>query len=370
MSRSPRLFDSSKRSILECMKTDDDNIRQAQGYLAENAALRFAVGAADDAVLEPHSLGAGEHNLNYWFCEPASGSKYVLRVNVLPQPFHDNQVAYEFAALKALAPSGCTPLPVFLDDSPAALGKGVIVETFCEGDTLDFDRLQPGDLECAARLMANVHAVPVAADCPLYKPHDPLRALYDECLQRFRVYRASAYEDGRITRWVEKIIAIIERRLNESTCPATDCQHIINTETLPSHFILPCKGAGRTASIGAFIDWERPIIGEVAQDVAYFVSPTSTFWDSDWLCPASMAEQVVDDYWRAVDGRFDRGNFNERFRLYRAMTVLRSTTWCCRALIRYNQDDAYKTDRTVKKLPVYLSDDFFNRLYEECFVGM
>jgi len=368
VSRSPCFWFIDKRSILGCMKADIDIIRQAREYLAENAALRQAVGAADGVVLEPRSLGAGEHNLNYWFSEPASGSKYVLRVNVLPQPFHDNQVAYEFAALEALASSGCTPLPVFLDDSPAALGEGVIVETFCEGDMLDFDHLQPGDLECAARLMADVHAVPVAADCPLFKPRDPLRALYDECLQRFRLYRASAFEDERLTQWVEKFIAVIERWLGMSTYPATDCQHIINTETLPSHFILPRKGADHTVGVGAFIDWERPIVGEVAQDVAYFVSPTSTFWDSDWLCPANMAEQVVDDYWRAVDGRFDRGNFDERFQLYRAMTVLRSTTWCCRALIRYNQEGAYKTGRTVEKLPVYLSDDFLARLYEECFI--
>lgn len=326
-------------------------------YLRDNAALRAAVGVAPGEVLEACPLGSGEHNLNYQF--EAGGRKFVLRVNVAPQPFHENQVAYEFAALQALAPSGCTPLPVYLDDSPAALGKGVIVESFCEGRALDFDNLQPGDLDCAVRLMADVHAVPVAAGCPLHRPVDSLRGLFEECLARFEIYRASAFEDARITKWAERFIKAAERALAASRQPA-DGNRIVNTETLPSHFLIAEGG-------GAFVDWERPIIGEVAQDVAYFVSPTTTFWDSDFLFPSSQVDALVEDYWRAVDGRFERGSFDDRFRAWRMMTALRSTTWCCRALVDYSRPDAHKTQRTIEKLPIYLSDDFMNLVADECF---
>jgi len=424
----------------------DDGIREATRYLRENAALRQAVGAAPDAVLSPRYLGVGEHNLNYRFTEPASGRAYVLRVNVASQPFHDNQVAYEFAALRALEPSGCTPRPVYLDDSPNALGKGVLVETFCEGRELDFDHLSPGDLGGAMQLMAEVHAVPVGSDCPLYRPADPARELYEECLARFRVYRASAFEEARLTAWVERFIARTDALLSATACPAADCSHIINTEPLPSHFLLPpsadgledagasaarpaasgatrpedggaarpaagdgarpaagdgahhatggdahpaigggarpvAGGAARSAThpaagdearsalrpAGAFIDWERPLVGEVAQDVAYFVAPTTTFWDSDWRCPPDTAAELVEAYWRAVDGRFNRGAFNERFPLYRALTALRSTTWCCRALVQYSKEGAHKTPKTASKLPAYLSDDFLAQLADECF---
>ena len=332
-------------------------MNEAREYLCDNAALRAAVGAAGGEVLEPHLLGLGEHNLNYWF--EVGGRKFVLRVNVAPQPFHENQVAYEFAALQSLAPSGCTPMPIYLDDSPSALGEGVIVESFCEGRTLDFDRLQPGDLDCAIRLMADVHAVPVTADCPLHRPSDPLRELFEECLERYEVYRTSAFEDARITKWAERFIKEAERAL-DTPCRPEDCNHIVNTETLPSHFLIAEGG-------GAFVDWERPIIGEVAQDVAYFVSPTTTFWDSDFLFPASQVDALVEEYWRAVDGRFERGAFDERFSAWRKMTALRSTTWCCRALVNYSRPDAHRTQRTIEKLPVYLSDDFMHLITEECF---
>ena len=353
--------------------------------MRDNAALREAVDAGAGAVLEPCWLGEGEHNLNYRFQVPG-GRAFVLRVNVAPQPFHANQVAYEFAALTALEPSGCTPEPVYLDDSPAAPGKGALVESFCKGRELDFDNLRPGDLSCAARLMADVHAVAVAADCPLHRPADPLRELFEECLQRYEVYRASAFEEPRVTKWAERFIAAAERAVR-TPCSSADCSHIVNTETLPSHFLIAGSAAmseapvGRVAGIGApaaggeahagqggaLIDWERPIIGEVAQDVAYFTSPTTTFWDSDYLFPGSDVGAFVEEYWRAVGGRFARGGFDGRFLAWRAMTALRSVTWCCRALVQYRLPGAHKTEKTAAKLPVYLSDDFMSLLAEECF---
>ena len=407
----------------------DDNERMAREYLHANASLRAAVGADEGDVLEPHYLGVGEHNLNYWFVVPATGEKHVLRINVATQPFHENQVAYEYGALKALEPSGCTPRAMYLDDSADAPAKGALVIEFCDGEELDFDALRPGDLRCAAQLMADIHAVPVTADCPVFRPKDPLRNLFDECLERFRVYRASAFEDARITKWVESFIAAAEPA-TRMACDLADCTHIINTETLPSHFLIPAAAAAEAATApdavaapdvpevrktavmptataaagaldagvvpgkvaasgvpkagsgrfcahpGSFVDWERPIIGEVAQDVAYFVSPTTTFWDSDYLFPADEVGDFVEDYWRAVDGRFARGNFDERFKAFRMMTALRSATWFCKALLTYGKDgrgtaassdSSHTTSKTARKFATYLSDDFMHMLAVECF---
>lgn len=416
------------------MTRSDSDLATAAAYLRNNVALRRALGVADGEELVPHFLGTGEHNRNFRFSSASTGKSYVLRINVAPQPFHKNQVAYEFAALQALAPSGRAPQPLYLDDSPTAPGKGALVISFCEGKELNFDALRPGDLARAAQLMADVHAVPVPADTPLHRPHDPLRSLFDECLQRFELYRVSAFEDARITRWAERFIAAA-RPLVDAPTPEADRTHIVNTETLPSHFLLPERAACETVAMpngnqqrqdklpqpqrlydepGFFVDWERPIIGEVAQDVAYFVSPTTTFWDSDFLFPASGIEGFLELYWRAVDGRFERGSFDERFRAWRMMTALRSVTWCCKALITYGptlgtvhqpnglapdsaghsstpqsttrhpndaagahsttpardtprEDAAYTTQKTMQKLPVYLSDDFMEMLASECF---
>ena len=359
-------------------RTERDR-RELLDYVRGNDALGAALGIEDRSGLELHDLGMGEHNLNYWFADSA-GRKFVLRVNVASQPFHDDQVAYEYAALRALTPSGRTPEPMYLDNSADAPGKGALVIGFREGDELDFDHLRPGDLRCAAQIMADVHAVPVGEDCALFRPRDPLVDLYEECLQRFEVYRSSAFEDARITRWARAFIAAAEP-MTRIPCDPADCVHIVNTETLPSHFLIPERSARAAAQAGpmgrfcadpgSFVDWERPIIGEVAQDVAYFVTPTTTFWDSEFLFPARDVDAFVEDYWRAVDGRFPRGNFDERFRAFRMMTALRSVTWCCRALITYGRADgavgAHTTDKTARKLPVYLSDDFMEMLAAECF---
>lgn len=443
---------------------DARNLAAATEYVRSNPALLSALGVEEPAEVELHPLGMGEHNLNYWFCGSAGSSgvghedcpetdlagdssgsfadssasafsttrKFVLRINVATQPFHRNQVRYEYGALRALEGSGRAPKPLYLDDSARAPGKGALVIGFCEGRELDFDHLRPGDLSCAAQLMADVHSVPVNDDCPLFRPQNPLRTLFGECVERYRVYRASAFEDARITAWVERFLAVAEPLAREAP-PKDDCSHIVNTETLPSHFLIPessaadmaavevcvekgAKGALRCDDPGSFIDWERPIVGEVAQDVAYFTSPTTTFWDSEFLFPASEVESFVESYWRAVDGRFDRGAFDKRFRAWRVMTALRSATWCCRALITYGgkegvasrscdgsgiaEGDAagstgvrdvvscrrgstgavfpglssrnprvasHTTSKTAAKLPIYLSDEFMELVYRECF---
>ena len=244
----------------------------AAEYLSTSGPLREALDVPAGFALEPHLLGMGEHNLNFRFALPG-GQHAVLRVNVASQPFHKNQIRYEFGALEAAVPSGCTPQPLFVDDSSAAPGKGVLVESFCEGRQLDFDDLCPGDVRCAIQMMADVHAVPVSDSCGLFCPADPLRAMFEECQQRFRDYLASGFQEERLTRWMEAFMRAAERMLAEAA-PPQDRAHIVNTETLPSHFLIPESAAARPVPVGRagrlvdapghFVDWERPVLGEVA----------------------------------------------------------------------------------------------------------
>lgn len=351
---------------------------EANTYLEQCSPLRDALGIDADAHLKPHLLGMGEHNVNFSFDAP-DGRRFVLRVNAMKQPFHDNQVLYEYRALQTAEPSGCTPVPLYVDYSASAPGYGVLVETFCEGDQLDFDALRPGDVRCAIQMMADVHAVAVPADCRMFRPVDPLREMYEECTQRFRSYLSSGFEDARVTKWTQLFLDTAKRML-EKVAPPLDCTHIVNTETLPSHFLIPKDSAEEAAKAAAsstgrlcrhpghFVDWERSILGEVAQDVAYFVSPTTTYWDSEFLFPASDIACVIDEYWQAVDGRFAPKDFEARFAAWRMMTALKSTTWCVQAIPRYSTDTgAHTTAKTANKLPVYLSDGFMERIAKECF---
>ena len=337
-------------------------MEDVEEYIAGNRDLRQALGLAADAALEVVPLGKGEHNENFMLTSE-NGARSVLRVNRLPQPFHDNQVAYEFAALKALEPSCCVPRALYLDDSARAPGKGVLVESFCPGEELNFDRLKEGDLAQVARIMANVHSVPVADNCPLFRPCDSLQQLFQECVDRFKAYQGTALEDPRFTAWIRRFFAATQRALDEA--PAYEgAGHIINTETLPSHFLLSAE----PGQLGAFVDWERPIVGEVAQDLAFFVAPSTTFWDSDYLFPRENIQAFVEDYWRAVDGRFGRGNFDARFNAWLAVSVLRSQTWFCKNAARYaNGGVGHTVQRTFEKWDIYTSDEFNEMLLRECF---
>lgn len=357
----------------DVLARSDQDKQLAARYLAENSELRQALGISSNAQLVPEYLGEGEHNRNFWFTDPSNGTRFVLRINVEPQPFHDDQVAYEFAALKLLEPCGRTPKPLYLDNSPEAPGKGALVESFCAGRQLNFDSLQPHDIQCAVKLMADIHAVPLdeTSGASLFRPADPLRGLFDECVRRFKRYRASSCEDVRLTRWTELFLEKAQRAL-EAPCQPSECQHIVNTETLAAHFLLPenlqVTSMGPIDNPGYFIDWERPIIGEVAQDVAYFVAPTTTFWDSGFFFTVDQTVEVVERYWQAVDGRFSRGGFDARYRAFLMMTILRSTTWLCKALPIYlGKAPGHMTERTRKKFPQYLADDFMEMLAKDYF---
>lgn len=362
--------------------------RVAEEYLAGNEALRETLHIPLDAQLVPHHLGMGEHNLNYWFVDPSSHKKYVLRINVTRQPFHENQVRYEFEALRALVPSGCTPAPLFLDDGADAPHEGAMVIGFCPGAQLDFDRLHAHDLHRAACLMANVHAVRPPDDGSLFRPQEPARKLFEECVARYRMYEASGFADPQVVRRMDEFARVTQAAVEGARYDPTQAR-IVNTETLASHFLLPERSDGHVGEEGEadpealfdrhipadirrepgyFVDWERPILGDIAEDVAFFVTPTTTFWDSDVLFPRAGVYDFVELYWAAVDGRFPRGNFDERFEVYLKVATFRAFTWCCRAVVQQrNGSGAHITKKALAKVPVYLSVDFMDRMAEECF---
>ena len=85
---------------IACMNDADVKIDAGEGdiesfastYLECNLQLRDSLGIGRGERLVAHHLGMGEHNLNYWFENPVSRERFVLRINVTKQPFHSNQV--------------------------------------------------------------------------------------------------------------------------------------------------------------------------------------------------------------------------------------------------------------------------------------
>ena len=63
-----------------------DRLERAAAYLAGNDRLFQTLGISQGTLIEPHALGRGENNENYWLSDPATGKRYVLRVNLVKQP--------------------------------------------------------------------------------------------------------------------------------------------------------------------------------------------------------------------------------------------------------------------------------------------
>lgn len=367
--------------------SSDQPIELANHYLNNCADLRESLGIPAGIPLEARPLGQGEHNANFTFANPQTNKLMVLRINYASQLGLEKQSSYEFAALRALQPSGRVPRGLFLDDSKAIIDNGVMVMEHVAGEWLDFERKE--DLVAAAHMLADVHAVQPDEQCGLLRANDPLRDQFENCQRMFANYKGSAFEDAMVVGYVERFFDRAETVLNTSTCSQTDCMHILNTEAVNSHFLIPRENdrgddgaapsncasdtgstslAGSASPAGWLIDWEKPIIGEVAQDIAYFLSPTTTIWDTDFIFSETDRNEFVRNYWSAVDGRFAPGNFEERFHAYVMMNCLVGITWSCNALVEYHDPARpLKNEKTLHKLGTYLSEDFLKLCERICY---
>ena len=333
----------------------------AQRYLDASDELRAALGIPAKAPLSARSLAQGEHNSNFWFAHPETGERFVLRVNYVSQMNLPRQAEYEFNVLKGLESSGCTPRALFVDESRTIVDRALLVTTFCDGEGLDYLKLR--DVTRAARLLADVHAVSVPPESGIIKPDDPLHAQYLECAGMFERYRTFAGADPFVLSIVEDMLSRARRSL-DTPCPASDCRHILNTEAIAAHF----RFTG-SDDAGSFLDWEKAVVGEVAQDVAYFLSPTTTIWDTRFIFDDAERETFVREYWRAVDGRFGVGAFEERFGAYVMMNCLRGITWSAKAIVDYADPSVpIKNEKTRKKLAEYVDHAFLESTRERFFL--
>lgn len=383
-------------------------IEEARRYVRESTELRQALGIGPDDPVSVEPLAQGEHNSNFCISWPArtaeraasARSKAVLRLNYASQMGLENQVSYEFNALRQLERSGRTPCPLFVDDSKRIIERGVLAMEFVEGTLLEYEC--EAQVAGAAAVLADIHSVRPAESCGLAQPSDPLREQFRECLRLFDGYRRWADADTRVITAVDGLLSYADQALDAAP-PATDRAHILNTEAVSDHFIFPIgSDVGKPASAPApqtrtgsqtqpsaaapgssqrnddvaadgaaqarMVDWEKPILGEAAQDIAYFLSPTTTIWKVDFIFTDEQRDRFISDYWRAVDGRFARNGFDERFAAYVMTNCLRGITWSANALVEYsNPDRALKNADTEARLGLYVAPEFLDMVRRRFF---
>ena len=293
-------------------------------------------------------LGQGEYNINYVFTHPVTEQKLVLRINRGSQMHLTNQISYEFSALEALAPSGRTPRPLL-----CAPEHNLLVMQWLPGRPLDYTT----DMDIAARILADIHSVPVPENCSLIRPEAPALAIYEECLQMVQHYYDWADADPTVTSLLKALVEEIGKLPLADTSDAPVC--MVNTELNSGNFLIDPTG---TSSL---VDWEKPLLSEPAQDLGHFLAPTTTFWKTDVILTPEQVKDFARTYIAAVGDRMDTSTLSARLPLYFTVTCLRGVTWCAMAYREYCQPDrALRNEDTFRKLKAYLDPAFLQNILD------
>ena len=318
-----------------------------KSYL-KSAEFLSSLDLPEGTELDFSLLGQGEYNLNYVFTHPVTGRKLVLRINTGSQMHLDDQIGYEFSALQALASSGRTPKPLL-----CAPEMNMLVMEWLPGAALDYTR----DMDIAAKILADIHSVPVPADCRLLRPEAPALAIYEECLDMVQHYYDWEEADPEVTGLLRTLVAEIGRLPLSEASDAPLC--INNTELNSGNFLIDRSGHSH------LIDWEKPLLSEPAQDLGHFLAPTTTFWKTDVILTPEEVKDFAVKYRDAVGDRMDTSTLSARLPLFFTVTCLRGVTWCAMAYREYCQPGRQLTNSdTFRKLKAYLEPDFLRNILE------
>lgn len=293
-------------------------------------------------------LGQGEYNLNYLFPHPITGQKLVLRLNTGSQMHLESQIQYEYSALQHLIPSTRTPKPLLCVPQ-----MNMLVMEWLPGVALDYRT----DMDTAARILADIHSVPIPENCGLIRPAAPAKAIYEECLQMAQHYFDWDQADPTVTGLLQQLIAEIGKLPLEAPSDAPTC--IVNTELNSGNFLIDRDGHSH------LIDWEKPLLSEPAQDLGHFLAPTTTFWKTDVILTPEEVKDFTDKYIAAISGRMDCSTLAARLPLFFTVTCLRGVTWCAMAYREYCQPGRQLTNQdTFLKLKAYLEPAFLQNLLD------
>jgi len=321
-----------------------------QKYLPYLQSEKFLLplGIPAGTVLDSTVLGQGEYNLNYSFLHPATGKKLVLRINTGSQMHLKDQIAYEFSALKGLAPSGRTPIPLVCYPE-----TNMLVMEFLPGRPLRYET----DMAVAAGILADIHSTPIPSDTKLIRPKAPARAIYEECLEMVQHYYDWDQADPEVCGLLRTLVEEIGNLPLSEPSDAPMC--MVNTELNSGNFLINEEGTSY------LVDWEKPLISEPAQDLGHFLAPTTTFWKTDVILTPEQVKQFAEDYIAAVGSRMDCSSLGARLPLYFTVTCLRGVTWCAMAYREYCQPGRQLTNPdTFAKLKAYLRPEFLRNILD------
>lgn len=293
-------------------------------------------------------LSESESNIN--FLIDVGVEKYVFRLNKLSELGLRNQIRYEYDALKTLERSYVTPTTFFLDDSTTFFEYGVLIMQYIEGRPLEYRK----DLQEAAKIFGTIHSL----DTKKIDTSSFLKCenIVEDSLIRSRNYLDGFLKSNKLDMDVKlKISKFLEWGENNKKCGAyfkKDAWNTINnTEPHAKNFIISDRKRK-----GFLIDWEKPILSDPSVDLAYFLSPLSTFMTGDYIFTEDERDNFFKTYIMYLD-RYDR-DIIERVRIYTPFLYLELLSKLVSKFIKLEDGQ----DTKHKRIKQIVNIDFINKL--------
>lgn len=294
-------------------------------------------------------LAQGEYNIN--FTIESFPNKYVFRVNTGSQLEIDNQISYEFNALKYLESSSVTPKVYFVDSSLMYFDYGILIMEFLEGVPLDYGK----DLNKAANIFSKIHSLDIKRDNRFLIEENIFSARIDEGERLLANIWDSPIVDKRVKSFFYKFLNWAKVNKDKEKYFIDNPWHVVNNTEVNSHnFII-----GEENSY--LIDWEKPVISDPAQDLTQFLAPTTTLWKTNYILDSDEKEEFFRNYTNGLNGK-DK-NIRDRVQLYTPYLYLRALGWCAYAYVEYHDPKKeIKNMDTFEKIKEYLDMDFMEGL--------
>ena len=307
-------------------------------------------------------LAQGEYNMNYLLEQ--GKRKYVVRVNMGSQIQREDQVRYEFEALKMLSGSGMTPRAYYLDDTQSKLDHGVLIMEYLPGGAFCYTR----DFKDAARLFARIHSYShqFSDGGHLIREKNPLSMTYDECRRLLDIYFKSPEAMPKVHDFLKVVLGWAnEARRREVYFLENPWWCMINTEVNSSNFIV-----NRQEENIFLVDWEKPLWGDPSQDLSHFSVPTTTLWKTDYRMSPGEKKEFLDVYREEVGDPFLADTIEDRVKLRDPFNCLRGVSWCAMAWVSYRSGEhALQNADTFAKLDMYVDIDFLHSLFDPILEG-
>lgn len=335
------------------MSFKEELAKDLKEYIRDRDFMR-ATGISRRAELE--FLAQGEYNINYLIKDEEE--KYVLRINLGSQMNLDDQIGYEFSALEALAPSGVTPRPFYLDNSKDKIDYGLLMMEYLPGRHLDYQK----DLKAAAKVFAKIHKLDADRAEDLIKEEKPLTAIWNECDSLLEQYFNSELAEPEIKTFLKKMRAdLAEKKEKEAELMELFPLSIVNTEVNSNNFLIDDK-----FNLAYLVDWEKPLVTTPLQDLSHFMVPTTTLWKTNFIFNQGEEEEFLHHYLkeRGMDSKYRE--LKSALKLFNQFSAMRGISWSAMAWVEYQTTDReIKNQDTFETMDSYLRLDFLEILFPD-----